>query len=79
MAAKKQTFEEALEKLEAIVSQMEAEDTGLEDCVKLYKDGLKLALFCSERLSAAEETVALLQETAAGIAEKPFMTGEGFQ
>ena len=42
MARKKQTFDEAMERLEEIVEQLEQEEVSLETAVSLYKEGLSL-------------------------------------
>lgn len=67
MARKSKTFEEALERLEQIVDLMENEQTGLEDAVKLYKEGVELSVLCSKKLSKAEQEVVLLQKNAEGV------------
>ena len=43
MARKKENFEEALRKLEAIVAQMEEGDLPLEESLKAFEEGVKLA------------------------------------
>lgn len=48
------TFEEALKKLESIVSKLEEGSVTLEESVNLYEEGLKLSKFCSEILDSAE-------------------------
>ena len=58
MARKKQTFDEAMERLEEIVEQLEQEEVSLETAVSLYKEGLSLAALCREKLSAAEGEIA---------------------
>ena len=50
MARKKQTFDEAMERLEEIVEQLEQEEVSLETAVSLYKEGLSLAALCREKL-----------------------------
>ena len=62
MARKKQTFDEAMERLEEIVEQLEQEEVSLETAVSLYKEGLTLATFCREKLSAAEGEIVLLRK-----------------
>lgn len=47
------SFEEALEKLEAIVEKLNNEDITLEKSVELYEEGLKLSKICSETLENA--------------------------
>ncbi len=48
------SFEEALNKLEQIVSDLEDESITLEESVTLYEEGVKLSKFCAEILSDAE-------------------------
>ena len=66
MAAKKQTLEQALLKLEDILEKMRDEATSLDENVKLYKKGIELAAFCGERLDGIEKEVTLLRERADG-------------
>lgn len=55
-----QNFEESLKKLESIVAQMERGDVTLEDSVKLFEEGSKLAEYCKQQLSDAEGKVEIL-------------------
>jgi exodeoxyribonuclease VII small subunit len=55
-----QNFEESLKKLEAIVAQMERGDVTLEDSVKLFEEGTKLAEQCKQQLAEAEGKVEIL-------------------
>lgn len=48
------SFEDALNKLEQIVSRLEEESITLEESVNLYEEGVKLSAFCSEILNDAE-------------------------
>jgi exodeoxyribonuclease VII small subunit len=48
------TFEEALKKLESIVSKLEEGSVTLEESVNLYEEGLTLSKYCSEILDSAE-------------------------
>lgn len=73
--AKKKTFEEALNRLEEIVNEMENSETGLEQSVKLYKEGVELSVQCSEKLNAIEQEVSVLQKNAEGVfVKKPFVS-----
>lgn len=47
------SFEEALQKLEAIVEKLNDEEITLEKSVELYEEGLKLSKICSETLENA--------------------------
>lgn len=48
------SFEEALKKLEQIVSELEDESITLEKSVSLYEEGIQLSKFCTEALEKAE-------------------------
>ena len=67
---KKQTYEEAIDKLEIIISQLENTDTPLENAIQLYKTGIELATFCNEKLVAIEGQVAILKKESDGIFKK---------
>jgi exodeoxyribonuclease VII small subunit len=55
-----QNFEESLKQLEAIVAQMERGDVSLEESVKLFEEGTKLAEQCKQQLAEAEGKVEIL-------------------
>lgn len=74
MAKKKQTFEEATERLEEIVERLEQEEISLETAVSLYKEGLTLAALCKEKLATAEGEIVLLRREAGLWQEEPFQT-----
>lgn len=60
MAVKKQSFEEAMGRLEAIVAQLEKGECGLDESLKLFEEGAGLAGRCEELLDQAEQKVNLL-------------------
>ncbi len=70
MTAKKKNFEEALKRLEEIAEEMEKEGTGLEESVKLYKEGVELSVYCAEKLNKAEQQVSSLKINADGTFSK---------
>jgi len=55
-----ENFEQSLKKLETIVAQMERGDVSLEDSVKLFEEGSKLADQCKQQLAEAEGKVEIL-------------------
>ena len=59
-------FEEALQKLEAVVEAMESDDLPLETLIQRYEEGVKLAQACQARLGEAELKISQLEKTAAG-------------
>lgn len=48
------SFENALQRLEDIVSKLEDESVSLEDSIELYEEGTKLSNYCSKILENAE-------------------------
>lgn len=70
---KEQSFEESMKRLEAIVAQLERGECGLDQSLKLFEEGAKLAGRCEQLLDQAEQKVNLL---LANDGEVPF-EGEG--
>ena len=50
----KQTFEQAMERLEQIVRQLESGNGALDEMLTLYEEGMRLHEFCAEQLDAYE-------------------------
>ncbi len=48
------TFEQALQRLEALVEILEDEAAGLDEALQAYEEGVLLARYCLERLDTAE-------------------------
>ena len=57
---KQKSFEDALEKLEKITRELEEGDLSLEDSLKYFDEGVKLADYCSNKLSDAQKKVEIL-------------------
>lgn len=53
-------FEDALQKLETIVSDMESGELTLENSLKKYEEGMKLSRFCTKKLKEAEKKIEIL-------------------
>ena len=71
------TFEDAAEKLEAIVEAMESEELPLEKLLVQYEEGTKLVKVCESKLQAAEKRITQLEENLEGdLAARP-VTLEG--
>ena len=62
MAKKNISFEEALSKLEKIVSDLENNDIPLEKSIQLYKQGMELLKYCSEKLDTVEKKMLQMNE-----------------
>ena len=54
-------FEEALDKLEKLVSSMESGDIPLADLVEKFEEGSKLVKICEDRLKKAELRIQKLR------------------
>lgn len=77
MAKKKEKFEEALQKLEAIVAKMEEGDLPLEEALKAFEEGVRLAKFCTSKLDEAERKVEKLMRDQSGkVQTTPFSEEE---
>jgi len=71
MAEKK--FEAALARLEEIVRSLESGELALEQSLKLFEEGVKLARVCNARLEEAERKVeVLLKDKNAKMTAIPF-------
>lgn len=58
--AKKQTFRNAMERLDEIVSGLEKNEMELEEAIQLFEEGLKLLQSCDQQLKDFEERVNTL-------------------
>ena len=59
-------FETAMDRLEAIVEQMESGKLPLEDLIVRYEEGMKLVKICQERLVSAEKKIEIIARNSAG-------------
>lgn len=59
-------FEEALQKLEGIVENLESDDLPLEALLAKYEEGTRLAKVCQEKLAEAELKISQLEKTSSG-------------
>ena len=67
---KETPFEKALEKLENIVDELEAGDLSLENSLKKYEEGIKLARICQQKLDKAKQKIELLMKDESGSFKK---------
>jgi exodeoxyribonuclease VII small subunit len=70
VANNKLTFEQALGKLEEIVSAIESGQIGLEDSIAKYAEGARLIGYCRGILNAAEKKIQLLTAKSDGSLEE---------
>jgi len=59
-------FEKAMDRLEAIVEQMETGKLPLEDLIVRYEEGMNLVKVCQERLTKAEQRIEIIARNNAG-------------
>jgi exodeoxyribonuclease VII small subunit len=64
------SFEEALQRLETIVQQLERGDVPLDRSITLYAEGDKLRAQCQKRLEAAQARIEQIVGGADGLAAK---------
>ncbi|RCX23155.1 exodeoxyribonuclease VII small subunit [Fontibacillus phaseoli] len=65
-------FEEAMNQLEVIVSQLERGDVPLEQAIDLFQKGMQLSQLCSQKLSQVERKIEMIVEADGEIGKKPF-------
>jgi exodeoxyribonuclease VII small subunit len=53
-------FERALQRLEAIVSEMENTEPDLDKALALFSEGTHLVKFCSEKLSETKKKIEII-------------------
>jgi exodeoxyribonuclease VII small subunit len=66
------TFEQAMERLEKIVSKLESGDVPLEAAIELFQEGMSLSRLCGQKLEQVERRIEMLVEGEAGLGRKPF-------
>ncbi|MGH8048489.1 MAG: exodeoxyribonuclease VII small subunit [Chthoniobacterales bacterium] len=62
----KPTLEAAMERLDAIVHEMEAGELPLEALIARYEEGIALSKLCREKLEHAEERIRILSRDSQG-------------
>src|SRR5947207_14717314 len=59
-------FEGAMDRLEAIVAQMESGKLPLEDLIVRYEEGMGLVRICQDRLASAEQKIEIIARNSGG-------------
>ncbi len=59
-------FEDALKKLEKIVSELEDGDLSLDESLAKYEEGISLSKMCAKKLEAARKKVEVLLKSEDG-------------
>ncbi|CUH93271.1 exodeoxyribonuclease VII small subunit [Herbinix luporum] len=56
-------LEEAFEKLDTIIEELEKPDTSLENSFALYQEGMKLLKACNDSIDKVEKELIILSES----------------
>jgi exodeoxyribonuclease VII small subunit len=59
-------FEQAMERLETIVDQMESGKLPLEELIVRYEEGMSLVKICQDRLVSAEQKIEIIARNSVG-------------
>jgi len=62
-ATEKQTFEQAVSRIDEIVRSLETGDAPLDKSLTLFEEGVELIKTCTTMLESAEQTVVRLKNT----------------
>ena len=69
---KSMKFEEAMEKMEAIVAELEGGELTLDESLARFEEGISLSRLCTRKLDEAEKRIAILVGEGEGRGEQPF-------
>ena len=64
--SQKTSFEDALQDLEDVAGKLESGELGLDDSIKEFEKGIKLARYCQLKLEEAERKIEILQKGTDG-------------
>ena len=60
------TFEQAMARLEQIVTTLEGGRCSLDESLKLFEEGTKLTVYCSQQIKEAEQKIIKLTAVESG-------------
>ncbi len=60
--AKEITYEEAVKRLEEIVTLLEKNEATLDESKKLFEEGTKLAAICNKKLNDAKQKITIINK-----------------
>jgi len=69
-------FEEAMEELEKIATELENGKLTLDESVAKFEEGMKLSKACNDILESAEKKITMLIKSDDGIKEENFIPNE---
>ena len=70
------SFEESMEKLEEIASELETGKLNLEESLVKFEEGMKLSKKCNEIIENAEKKISILLEKDGELKEENFTPAE---
>ena len=70
----KENFEESMKKLETIVTELENGNLNLDESVKKFEEGMKIAKQCNNILEDTEKKITILLEEDGELKEEKFET-----
>jgi len=77
MSEKDMGFEQAIEKLEEIVKQLEEGGLSLDKSLETYTEGVRLIKFCNKELNKAEKKIEIVLNEDEGYTDVvPYEQGE---
>ncbi|MGG1612461.1 exodeoxyribonuclease VII small subunit [Paenibacillus sp. FSL K6-2441] len=65
-------FEDAMNQLEDIVSQLERGDVPLEKAIDLFQQGMRLSQICGQKLAQVERKIEMIVEEDGAVEKQPF-------
>ena len=68
----KESFEESMEKLEQIVTELENGNLNLDESVSKFEEGMKISKQCNKILEEAEKKITILLEKNGELQEEKF-------
>ena len=74
--SKEKSFEEQMETLEGIVTELEKGELSLDESLSKFEDGMKLAKQCNKILESAEKKITILINKDSELVEEDFNTEE---
>ena len=69
-------FEQALDRLDEIVRNLESGETTLDQSMKLFEEGIALSGACSDMLKNAKQKVEMLIDNGGKLETKEFLADE---
>lgn len=70
------SFEESIEKLEKIASELEKGDLNLEESLTKFEEGMKISKQCNEMIENAEKKITILLQKDGKMVEENFIPEE---